>query len=71
MEKSANKLLKKSMSSKILIFALKKKFINGINKDIENNSTTKSNTIKNEKIKNFFLSYLLKLLKIIFKLFIV
>ena len=71
MEKSANRLLKKSMSSKILIFLLKKKFINGINKDIENNSTTKSNTIKNEKIKNFFLSYLLKLLKIIFKLFIV
>ena len=71
MEKSANRLLKKSMPSKVLTFALKKKFINGINKDIENNSTTKSNTIKNEKIKNFFLSYLLKLLKIIFKLFII
>ena len=42
------------MSSKIFTFALKKKFINGTNKDIENNSTTKSNASKKEKIKNFF-----------------
>ena len=55
-EESFIGLSKKSIFLKILTFALKKKFINGTNKEIENNSINKANTKKKEKIKNFFFS---------------